>query len=182
MPQLNMTQDLDLDFDAVSDGYVRMGPIRRHCSEAIMRKMGDHGVFAYTDEAEVLTERDANGDLIIIAIAEDVTGYFTDEDQHEAATSDTDAFLLSCLTDGETISVEGSYPNGMGDIVQTSSRFMRQGGIIYRDIERMVQRPCGAVTEVMNICEVRELELSLLSANSGGNVLCFEAFRKRKVA
>lgn len=182
MPQLNMTHELDFDFDAVSEGYVRMGPIRRHCSDTLMRKMGDHGVFAYTDEAEVMTERDANGDLIIIAISEDVTGFFTDEDRYEAPTSDTDAFLLSCLTDGETISVEGSYPNGMGDIIQTTSRFMRKGDIIYRDVERLVQRPCGAMTEVMSISEVREHELSLLSANSGGNVLCLEAFRKRKVA
>ncbi len=182
MTQTNPMPDLDLDFDSITEGYVRMGPIRRFDCEGVVKKMDLYGVFAFSKEAELLTEFDANGDLTITAIAEDVTGYFNSKDTNEAATSDTDSFLMSFLVEGETITVAGSYPDGMGGIIQTDSRFMRHDNQIYRDMKRSCIRSCGTKTEIMNLSEVREHELAALSANSGGNVVSLCGFRKARVA
>jgi hypothetical protein len=180
MAQLNIMPELDLDHD--NEGYVRMGPIKGVCTEALMEKMDMHGVFAFPEGAEVLTERDANGDLFITAIDEEVHGYFLADDNHEAATSDSDELLLSLLSEGEIITMEGSYPNGTGGLIQTSSRYLCCDGTIYRDIERLIVQPCGSTTEIMKIQEVRELELAAQSAKSGGNVVSLCCFRRTKAA
>ena len=179
MAQLNIMPDLDFDYD--NEGYVRMGPIKGDCTESLMRKMDDYGVFAFPEGAEVATERDANGDLFIVAIDEEVHGYFLADDNNEAATSDADDFLLSVLAEGEIMTMEGSYPND-GRLIQPTSRFLRCGEVIYRDIERMVVAPCGTTTEVMKVTEVRELELAAQSAKSGGNVVSLCCFRRSNAA
>lgn len=180
MAQLNIMPDLDLDYD--NEGYVRMGPIRGVCTDGLMQKMDTHGVYAFPEGAEVLTERDTNGDLFITAIDEEVHGYFMADDSNEAPTSDSDDFLLALLDEGDVISVEGTYPNGTGGLIKTTSRFLRCDDVIYRDIERVLVEPCGSTTEILLITEVSELELAAQSAKSGGNVVSLCCFRRSKAA
>lgn len=166
------------DFDAGTDGYITMGPIRGINLDGLMSKMDSHGVFAFTETCDVTAEHTSGGDLYITACSEEVTGFFFDDEASEAATSDIEDLLLELLEDGQTLKIDGAYPDGQDGSIVTSSRFMRRGDEILRDIDRTGFGATGKRTPVMSLTEVRDFEMSMITELSKGKVVSMSNFRR----
>jgi hypothetical protein len=160
-------------------GTTIIGPFSDVSLSEVSRKMEKHSIFAFGEECIVEEDLRENGETWLKVTSDQATGYLLGLDGAEASTTDAHEFILDILSHGETLTVEGHYPDGIGGVVVSHARYANVGGEVLKNMERKRQNAEG---EVANIHFIDELEVHENTQRwpDAENVVCLASFRKKR--
>jgi len=139
---------MDVNLHSKEAGFLKVEMLPDLALTDVERKMKKHGVFAYTEDCDVMLSTTNDGMRSITVISDRVTGYFFDRNMIEAPSSDMEEFFLDLLGRDETLRIEGSYPDGLGGVVLSQARYRNVNGEVISDIRRNNFDSEGNITEV----------------------------------